>query len=107
MVTQFASGSGLDKLQLALVDTAIEAGVKFPIPSEWAPDIAGGNGASSELIGAMTLPPTPVISMKIVAHNYLMAWASEGKMAFATIHPGVILERCMLFSYLCSRLLVR
>jgi len=107
MVTQFASGSGLDKLQLALVDAAIEASVKFLIPSEWAPDTAGGNGATGELIGAMTPPRTPVISIKRVVHNYLMARASEGKIAFAAIHPGVILERCMFFSYLCSRLPAR
>jgi len=104
-VTQFASGSGLDKSQLALVDAAIEANVKFFIPSEWAPDTAGGNGATGELIGAMTLPRTPVISMKKVVQNYLMARASEGKIAFATVHPGVILEKCMLFSNLCSRLM--
>lgn len=103
IVTQFASGSGLDKLQLALVDAAIEASVKFFIPSEWAPDTA----ATGVLIGAMTLPRTPVISMKRVVHSYLMARASEGKIAFATIHPGVILDICMLFSHLCSRLLAR
>ncbi|OCL04614.1 NAD(P)-binding protein [Glonium stellatum] len=93
VVTQFVPGSDLDRLQLALIDAAIEAGVKLFIPSEWAPDTVGGNGASGELIGAMTLPPTPVIAMKRVVHNYLMARASEGKIAFATIHPGVILER--------------
>jgi hypothetical protein len=35
--------------------------------SEWVPDTAGGNGATDELIGAMTLPRTPVISMKRVS----------------------------------------
>lgn len=76
--------------------------MKFFIPSEWAPDTAGGNGATGELIGAMTLPQTLVISMKRIVHNYPMARASERKIAFAASHPGVILERCMLFSHLCS-----
>lgn len=93
MVTQFASSSGLNKLQLALVDAAIEASVKSFIPGKWAPDTAGGNGATGELIGAMTLPQTPVISMKRVVHNCLMVRASERKIAFAAVHPSVILER--------------
>lgn len=62
VVIQSAPGSSLDMLQLALVDAAIEVSVKFSIPSERVPDTAGGNCASGELIEAMTLPPTPVIS---------------------------------------------
>jgi len=81
----------MDDIQLALIKAAIKAGVKFFIPSEWAPDTAGGNGATTLRIGPDTLPATPIIAMKRVVHNYLLARSSEGKIDFATLHAGNML----------------
>ncbi|KAL2026859.1 hypothetical protein VTO58DRAFT_102840 [Aureobasidium pullulans] len=43
--TSFVPGNELDRKQIALVNAAIDAGVKYFIPSEWAPDTAGRMGS--------------------------------------------------------------
>ncbi|EOD42949.1 putative isoflavone reductase family protein [Neofusicoccum parvum UCRNP2] len=92
--TRFLPGHDLDIKQLALVDAAIAAGVPFFVPSEWAPDTAGANGASPARIGA-SLPTNPVLAPKRVVHNYLLNRAAEGKIAFAVVYCGVLLEPAM------------
>lgn len=89
--TSFAPHNDLDIVQLALINASIAAGVEFFVPSEWAPDTAGGNGATLFRIGPETLPPTPGIAMKRVVHNYLLARSGEGKIRFATVHAGNML----------------
>ena len=86
--TSFLPHHALDTTQLALIDAAIAAGVKFFIPSEWAPDTAGANGATLMRIGRDTLPPSPGVAAKRVVHNYLLARSGEGKIAFAMVHAG-------------------
>lgn len=91
--TKFEPFSDLDILQLKLIDAAIEARVKLYVPSEWAPDTAGGNNATALRIGADTLPPNPVIAPKRVVHNYLFARSIEKRIDYAAIFPGYLLER--------------
>ncbi|KAH7076377.1 hypothetical protein BKA63DRAFT_542384 [Paraphoma chrysanthemicola] len=90
--TSMAPHNNMDGIQLELINAAIKAGVKFFVPSEWAPDTAGGNGATALRIGPNTLPPTPIIAMKRVVHNYLLARSAEGKIDFATLHTGNMLQ---------------
>ncbi|KAH8821778.1 isoflavone reductase family protein [Xylogone sp. PMI_703] len=89
--TKFAPGSELDRIQIALIDAAIKAGVKLFVPSEWAPDTAGGNAATSRRIGPNTLPPTGVIGPKRAVHNYLFTRGAEGTISYAMVFAGVIL----------------
>ncbi|KAF9732614.1 hypothetical protein PMIN06_009511 [Paraphaeosphaeria minitans] len=89
--TSMAPYNDMDGIQLKLINAAMEAGVKLFVPSEWGPDTAGGNGATSYRIGPDTLPPTPIIGMKRVVHNYLLARSGEGKINFATLHAGNML----------------
>jgi uncharacterized protein YbjT (DUF2867 family) len=42
-VLTFAPKSYIDVLEIRMINAAIEAGVQFFIPSEWAPDTAGSN----------------------------------------------------------------
>jgi hypothetical protein len=89
--TSMAPFNDMDSVELELINAAMKAGVKFFIPSEWGPDTAGGNGATSFRIGPDTLPPTPIIGMKRAVHNYLLARSGEGKIDFATLHTGNML----------------
>ncbi|KAH8815287.1 isoflavone reductase family protein [Xylogone sp. PMI_703] len=84
-------GHQFDKKHIALVNAAIEAGVKYFVPSEWALDTAGDMGSTSEKMGP-TLPTNMVLAPKRVAHNYLLARVAEGKINFAAIYPGVLIE---------------
>jgi uncharacterized protein YbjT (DUF2867 family) len=95
--TSMAPHNDMDGVQIALINAAMKAGVKFFVPSEWAPDTAGGNGATPFRIGPDTLPPTPIIAMKRVVHNYLLARSGEGKIDFATLHTGNMLLSKSLF----------
>jgi hypothetical protein len=83
-------------VEIALINAAIEAGVKFFIPSEWAPDSAGSNVIDDPWIGR-TLRPNVVIAPKRAVHNYLMARAGQGKIAFAVVFPGVIIPSSKYF----------
>lgn len=89
--SQFGPGGDLDILELALINAAIDAGVKLFVPSEWAPDTAGGNEATVMRVGPNTLPPTPAVAPKRVVHNYLLARSSEGKIDFVSLHVGNLL----------------
>jgi uncharacterized protein YbjT (DUF2867 family) len=89
--THFGPGGDLDIIEIALINAAIEAKVKLFVPSEWAPDTAGGNGATLERIGPNTLPPSPAIAPKRVVHNYLMSRSAEGKIDFVSLHVGNLL----------------
>ncbi|KAL7809256.1 hypothetical protein V8C26DRAFT_438477 [Trichoderma gracile] len=89
--THFGPEGDLDIVEIALINAAIEAKVKLFVPSEWAPDTAGGNGATLERIGPNTLPPSPAIAAKRVVHNYLMCRSSEGKIDFVSLHVGNLL----------------
>lgn len=95
MFTSFFPGNSLDVKQIALVNAAIEAGVKYFIPSEWALDTAGMMGSTNEKYGP-TLPTDMVLACKRVMHNYLLARAGERKIRFAVIYPGVLVEPCEL-----------
>ncbi|KAH7016585.1 hypothetical protein B0J12DRAFT_775502 [Macrophomina phaseolina] len=89
--TSMAPHNDMDSVELELITASMKAGVKFFIPSEWGPDTAGGNGATTFRIGPDTLPPTPIIGMKRAVHNYLLARSGEGKIDFATLHTGNML----------------
>ncbi|KAJ5196957.1 hypothetical protein N7449_007436 [Penicillium cf. viridicatum] len=90
--TKFAPGSTPDKIQIPLIDAAIEAGVKLFVPSEWAPDTAGGNGATETCIGPATMGPNGVLGPKRATHNYLFGRATEGLISYALVYPGIIIE---------------
>lgn len=81
----------MDGVELELINASMKAGVKFFVPSEWGPDTAGGNGATTFRIGPNTLPPSPVIGMKRAVHNYLLARSGEGKIDFAALYAGNML----------------
>ena len=83
-------------VEIALINAAIEAGVKFFIPSEWAPDSAGANVLEEQWIGR-TLRPNVVIAPKRSVHNYLMARAGQGKIAYAVVFTGVIIPSSKYF----------
>ncbi|KAL7956631.1 NAD(P)-binding protein [Trichoderma compactum] len=89
--TQFGPGGNLDIVQIALINAAIEAGVKLFVPSEWAPDTAGAYAATDARMGPNTLPPSAAIAAKRVVHNYLLARSAEGKIDFVTLHVGNLL----------------
>lgn len=89
--TSMAPYNDMDSVELELINASMKAGVKFFVPSEWGPDTAGGNGATTFRIGPDTLPPTPIIGMKRAVHNYLLARSGEGKIDFATLHTGNML----------------
>ncbi|KAF2019806.1 isoflavone reductase family protein [Aaosphaeria arxii CBS 175.79] len=89
--TSFLPGNGLDTKHIALVNAAIDAGVKYFIPSEWALDTAGIMGSTVDRHGP-TLPTDIVLAPKRVSHNYLLCRAAEGKIRFAVVYPGVIFE---------------
>lgn len=91
MFTHFNPGGELDIVQLALINAAIEAGVKLFVPSEWAPDTAGGNGATIARIGPNTLPPNPAIAPKRVVHNYLLCRSAAKQIDFVSLHVGNLL----------------
>ncbi|KAL7921429.1 hypothetical protein ACQKWADRAFT_295760 [Trichoderma austrokoningii] len=96
--TQFNPGGDLDIVQLALINAAIEAGVKLFVPSEWAPDTAGGNGATVARVGPNTLPPTPAIASKRVVHNYLLARSAANQIDFVSLHVGNLLINLSAFA---------
>lgn len=89
--TSFVPGNGLDTKHIALVNAAIDAGVSYFIPSEWALDTAGIMGGTIDKHGP-TLPTDVVLAPKRVSHNYLLCRAAEGKINFAVVYPGVIFE---------------
>ena len=89
--TSFVPGNELDRKQIALVNAAIDAGVKYFIPSEWAPDTAGRMGSVQDGHGP-TLPTDMVLAPKRVTHNYLLCRAAEKKLNFCVIYPGVLFE---------------
>jgi hypothetical protein len=97
--TSFIPGNELDIKHIALVNAAIDAGVKYFIPSEWALDTAGIMGHASDKHGP-TLPTDMVLAAKRVSHNYLLCRAGEGKIKFAVVYPGVIFENGELFFYI-------
>jgi hypothetical protein len=99
--TSMAPFNDMDGVELKLINASMEAGVKFFVPSEWGPDTAGGNGATTYRIGPDTLPPTPIIGMKRAVHNYLLARSGEGKIDFATLHTGnMLLSKFLLYCIL-------
>lgn len=89
--THFVPVGELDIIKIALINAAIEAKVKLFVPSEWAPDTAGGNGATLERIGPNTLPPSPAVAPKRAVHNYLMCRSAESKIDFVSLHVGNLL----------------
>lgn len=97
-VMTFGPLSDIDIVELRLINAAIEAGVKFFIPSEWAPDSAGADITEEPWIGK-TLRPNSVIAPKRVVHNYLLARAGQGKIAFAIVYTGVIIPSSKSSSY--------
>ncbi|PTB35842.1 hypothetical protein M441DRAFT_152639 [Trichoderma asperellum CBS 433.97] len=98
--TQFNPGGDLDIVQIALINAAIEAGVKLFVPSEWAPDTAGGNGATIARIGPNTLPPNPAVATKRAVHNYLMARSAANQIDFVSLHVGNLLINLSAFASL-------
>lgn len=97
-VMTFGPLSDIDIVELRLINAAIEAGVKFFIPSEWAPDSAGADITEEPWIGK-TLRPNSIIAPKRVVHNYLLARAGQGKIAFAIVYTGVIIPSSKSSSY--------
>ncbi|EHK15228.1 uncharacterized protein TRIVIDRAFT_228270 [Trichoderma virens Gv29-8] len=89
-VLKFAPQSNIDVVEIGMINAAIEAGVKFFIPSEWAPDTAGANASDGPWIGK-ALRPNAVLAPKRAVHNYLMARASQNQIAFAAVYTGVII----------------
>ncbi len=89
-VLKFAPQSNIDVVEIGLINAAIEAGVKFFIPSEWAPDTAGANVTDGPWIGR-ALRPNAVLAPKRAVHNYIMARAGQGQIAFAAVFTGVII----------------
>lgn len=89
--TSMSPYNDMDSVELELINASMKAGVKFFIPSEWGPDTAGANGATTFRMGPNTLPPSPIIGMKRAVHNYLLARSGEGKIDFATLHTGNML----------------
>jgi hypothetical protein len=79
--TRFAPGHFLAQKSLALIDAAIEAGVKYFLPSEWAMDTAGVMGSTEGLYGP-TLPTDMVLASKRVSRitykHFLGMFANEG-----------------------------
>ncbi|PSN72947.1 isoflavone reductase family protein [Corynespora cassiicola Philippines] len=86
--TSLLPGTGLDTKQIALINAAIDAGVKYFIPSEWALDTAGIMGSASDRFGP-TLPTNMVLAPKRATHNYLLCRAAEHKIHFAAVYPGL------------------
>ncbi|KFG87898.1 isoflavone reductase family protein [Metarhizium anisopliae] len=89
-VMTFGPQSGIDVVEIGMINAAIEAGVKFFIPSEWAPDSAGANVTDDPWIGR-SLRPNAVLAPKRAVHNYLMARAAQNQIAFAVVYTGVII----------------
>lgn len=101
--TSFLPGNGLDTKHIALINAAIDAGVKYFIPSEWALDTAGVMGKTSNKHGP-TLPTDMALAPKRVSHNYLLCRAAEGKIRFVVVYPGVLFEQSQLnLRTQCSR----
>ncbi|UKZ69494.1 uncharacterized protein TrAtP1_010500 [Trichoderma atroviride] len=98
--THFNPGGDLDIVQIALINAAIEAGVKLFVPSEWAPDTAGGNGATIARIGPNTLPPNPAVAAKRVVHNYLLCRSAANQIDFVSLHVGNLLINLSAFASL-------
>ncbi|KAM0481976.1 hypothetical protein ACHAPX_003310 [Trichoderma viride] len=96
----FNPGGELDIVQIALINAAIEAGVKLFVPSEWAPDTAGGNGATVARIGPNTLPPNPAVAAKRVVHNYLLCRSAANQIDFVSLHLGNLLINLSAFASL-------
>lgn len=92
-VMTFGPASDIDIVEMRLINAAIEAGVNFFIPSEWAPDSAGADITEEPWIGK-TLLPNSIIAPKRVVHNYLLARSVQGKIAFAVVYAGVIIPSC-------------
>jgi hypothetical protein len=93
--SSFAPGTRFDLKHIALINAAIDAGLKYFIPSEWALDTAGASESTTGLIGP-TLPTNMVLAPKRVSHKYLLCRAAEGRINFAAIYCGVIVESCTL-----------
>ncbi|EFY86036.1 isoflavone reductase family protein [Metarhizium acridum CQMa 102] len=89
-VVAFGPQSDIDVVEIGMINAAIEAGVKFFIPSEWAPDSAGANVTEDPWIGR-SLRPNAVLAPKRAVHNYLMARAAQNQIAFAVVYTGVII----------------
>ncbi|EKG12903.1 NmrA-like protein [Macrophomina phaseolina MS6] len=89
--TSLVPGNGHDIKHIALINAAIDAGVQYFIPSEWALDSAGVMGSTNERYGP-TLPTDMVLAPKRTSHNYLLSRAAEGKIKFAAVYPGVMFE---------------
>ncbi|KAH7092174.1 isoflavone reductase family protein [Paraphoma chrysanthemicola] len=89
--TSFVPGNELDVKNIRLVDAAIEAGVKYFLPSEWAPDTAGAMDSAPDRHGP-TLPTDMALAPKRATHNYLLSRAAEGKIQFAGVFTGVLPE---------------
>lgn len=96
--TSFIPGNGLDTKHIALVNAAIDAGVEYFIPSEWALDTGGLMGSTNDRHGP-TLPTDMVLAAKRVSHNYLLCRAAERKIKFAVVYPGVMFETCELYFF--------
>lgn len=99
--SNFLPGNNFDTKHIALIDAAIEAGVRYFIPSEWAMDTAGIAGRTGARAGP-TLPTNMVLAPKRVSHNYLLCRVAEKKINFAVIYAGVLFEscKCLLLAFL-------
>ncbi|CAD0054103.1 unnamed protein product, partial [Aureobasidium pullulans] len=75
--TSFVLGNELDRKQIALINVAINAGIKYSIPLEWAPDTASRIG---------------ILALKRVTYNYLLCRAAEKKLNFCVIYLGVLFK---------------
>jgi hypothetical protein len=89
----FIPGIPFAQKHIALVNAAIEAGVKYFLPSEWALDTAGIVDSTPERYGS-TLPTNYILAPKRVSHNYLLCRAAEKNINFAVVYPGVLVEAC-------------
>ncbi|KAF4554061.1 Hypothetical protein D9617_5g069370 [Elsinoe fawcettii] len=78
-------------LQTAYVDTAIAAGIKYIIPSEFGCDLANPKAAT-----------LPVFQAKINLEKHIKAKADEGKVQYTLIRTGPFLDWGIAFGFLVN-----
>jgi hypothetical protein len=81
-------GVGLLDRQPAVVDAAIEAGVKIFMPAEFGIDVSDENPKLKNFISK----PAPFFKIKLDNNNYVKQRAAEGKIALIRIINPVFFD---------------
>ncbi|KAJ7593806.1 hypothetical protein C8J56DRAFT_925243 [Mycena floridula] len=84
-VITFPGDPSLEKIQRAVIDAAVEAGVSHIIPSSFGNDLANEPGRSE-----------PMFAPKVGSETYLRTLASEGKISYTTVYNGAFLDWALL-----------